>query len=115
MLLCDYMNKVAKLFGSPQRTRILVAVALLDQTYPRELARVLDLPLLTVQRVLADYESEGFLASRMVGHNRIYSLNPRTYGTADLKALLEKYAARTDVPERLETLRRRPRRPGKAI
>jgi DNA-binding transcriptional ArsR family regulator len=105
----------AKLFGSVPRTKIILAVALLKETYPRELARALDIPLLTAQRVLNDYEREGILASRIVGNNRMFSLNARMYGAPELESFLKKYARRTEVETSLSQLRRRPRRAGKVL
>lgn len=115
MLSCDHMDKVSRLFGSEPRTRVLLAVALLENSYPRELARALTVPLPTVQRVLADFEREGVLASRMLGQNRLYSLNRHQHGSSDLEAFLKKFALGTDVPEALQSIRRRPRRAGKEI
>ena len=102
-----------KLFGSEPRSKLLVALALLGETFPSELARVIGSSLITTQRILRDLERESIVASRQVGRNRMVSLNPRMYGAAELVALLEKYARRTDVVERIEQIRRRPRRPGK--
>lgn len=109
------MEAQSKLFGSPTRTRLLVAIASLKETYPSELARVLELSNLTVQRILADLEREGVIVSRMLGRNRIVSLNPRMYGAAEFESFLSKYARRTDIQQKLAGLRRRPRRAGKEI
>ncbi len=109
------MEPASKLFGSVQRTEILLGLALLDESYASELARVLDIPLMTVQRVLDDLEREGVVVKRTVGRNRMASLNPRMYGGAELREFLTKYARRTDIEKRLATLRRRPRRTGKEV
>jgi DNA-binding IclR family transcriptional regulator len=105
-----------RLFGSDSRSRILTLVALLDETYPRELARLSGVPLVSVQRIVNDLEREGALASRIVGANRQVTLNPRFYGADELRSLLLKYARRDPVLERgVSKLRRRPRRAGKAL
>jgi hypothetical protein len=39
-------------FGGQARTRVLLALRLLDESYPRELARLLDVPLNGVQMAL---------------------------------------------------------------
>jgi DNA-binding transcriptional ArsR family regulator len=109
------MEPAARLFGSAPRTRILIAVALLTETYPRELARLLDLARLTVQRILDSFEREGVILSRIVGRNRVVSLNRRMYGAAELEAFLLKYARHTDLDDIVSRLRRRPRRRGKAL
>jgi DNA-binding transcriptional ArsR family regulator len=104
-----------KIFGSVRRTEVLVALALLEETYPSELAHVLDIPLMTVQRILDDLEREDVVVKRTVGRNRMASLNPRLYGVAELRGFLMKYALRTDIVDRLAKLRRRPRRTGKEV
>ncbi|MGA8473581.1 MAG: hypothetical protein WB681_00810 [Candidatus Cybelea sp.] len=105
-----------KLFGSASRTRVLTLVALLDDTYPRELSRLASVPLVSVQRIVNGLEREGVLATRIVGANRRVSLNPRFYGADELRSLLRKYAKRDpDLAHRASALRRRPRRAGKAL
>lgn len=105
-----------KLFGSPSRSKILTLVALLNESYPRELARLSDVPLLSVQRIVNDLEREGVFATRVVGRNRVVSLNPRFYGANELSSLLLKYAKRDPMlEERASALRRRPRRAGKQL
>jgi DNA-binding IclR family transcriptional regulator len=106
----------AKLFGSASRTRVLALVALLEDTYPRELARLAGVPLVSVQRIVNDLEREGVIVTRIVGSNRQVRLNPRFYGAGELRALLLKYAKRDPVLERrASALRRRPRRAGKVL
>lgn len=105
-----------KLFGSPSRTKALTLVGLLEDTYPRELARLSGAPLSSVQRMVNDLEREGVIATRIVGANRQVSLNPRFYGANELRALLLKYAKRDPgLERRVASLRRRPRRAGKAL
>jgi hypothetical protein len=105
-----------KLFGSPSRTKVLTLVALLEDTYPRELARLSDAPLASVQRMVNDLEREGVVATRIVGANRQVSLNPRFYGANELRSLLLKYAKRDPgLESKVAKLRRRPRRAGKAL
>ena len=99
-----------KLFGSSTRSRILVAITLLRESYVAELATVLELSQPTVFRVVDALERDGVLNSRQVGRTRTVSLNPRMYGIGDLEAFLRKYAKGTDVEGRISTLRRRPRR-----
>lgn len=99
-----------KLFGSAVRTRVLVFVALLRESYPRELARLANAPLISVQRIVDDLEREGVLASRLVGGSRIVALSKRLYGRDDLEAFLLKYAKRDPNLElAASALRRRPR------
>ncbi len=105
-----------KLFGSPSRTRVLTLTALLDDTYPRELARLSGVPLVSVQRIVNGLEREGVLVTRLAGATRRVSLNRRFYGASELRALLLKYAKHNPELERsAASLRRRPRRAGKAL
>ena len=105
-----------KLFGSASRSRILTLVALLGETYPRELARLSRAPLSSVQRMVNDLEREGVVASRIVGANREVRLSPRFYGVDELRSLLLKYAKRDpSLERRVSELRRRPRRAGKLL
>ncbi len=105
-----------KLFGSPSRTRLLTLAALLEDTYPRELARLSGVPLVSVQRIVNGLEREGVLATRVVGTTRRVSLNPRFYAADELRALLLKYAKRDpELGRHAASLRRRPRRAGKAL
>ena len=49
-----------------------------NQSFGRELARILNQPLKTVQRALTRLESETTIISKMIGKNRIYSLAKNT-------------------------------------
>ncbi len=105
-----------KLFGSPSRSKILTLIALLDESYPRELARLSTVPLPSAQRIVNDLEREGVIATRVVGRNREVRLNPRFYGADELRSLLLKYAKRDPhLERRASELRRRPRRAGKPL
>ena len=103
-------------FGSQARTRVLLALRLLAESYPRELARVLELPLLSVQRALQGLEIDGLVAGRSAGRTRLYRLDPRYFAGG----VLQQYLLRLSEPElelrrRVESLRRRPRRTGKPL
>lgn len=105
-----------KLFGSAVRTRLLVALALLDESYASELARVINAPLFSVQRAIDALEAERILSTRTIGKERRTTLNPRFTGANELNALLRRLAS--DFPEinaSVESLRRRPRAKGKAL
>ena len=103
-------------FGSATRTRVLLALQLLSESYARELARILGLHLSGVQNALQSLERDGLLAGRSVGRTRVFRINPRTAGRREL----ERYLARLlesddDLRARASGLRRRPRRTGKAL
>jgi DNA-binding transcriptional ArsR family regulator len=81
-------------FGSLTRTRALLALALMTETYPRQLARVLDAPLFSVQKALASLERDGLVASRLLGRTRLYALNARYVASRELREYLERLASR---------------------
>ena len=103
-------------FGTAARTSVLLALTLMDESYPRELARLLDLPLSGVQRALRSLESDGLIAARSVGRTRLFRLDPRFFARAELAALLSRLSeAEGGLRRRVEALRRRPRRTGKPL
>jgi len=106
-----------RLFGSPIRSDVLVLIAGLERTYPRELARLMDRPISMIQKIVADLERSGVVVSRLIGNVREVSLNPDFFVAKELKnlltALLEReprYGTRL-----LDVARRRPRRSGKPL
>jgi DNA-binding transcriptional ArsR family regulator len=95
-------------FGSNARTRGLIALSLVSEAYPRELARVLELPLFSVQKALASLERDGLISSRMLGRTRLYSLSPRYVASRELREYLERLAGREfDLRRRVAALGRR--------
>ena len=110
------VNHQSSPFGSQSRTRVLLALQLLDESYARELSRVLEMPLSNVQKALRTLEIDGLVAARAVGRTRVFRLNPRYFAREALRTLL----ARLVEPEnrlnaRIESMRRRPRRTGKPL
>ena len=82
-----------KLFGSAAKTKTLLGIALLKETYTRELARVLELAPTTVFRILDDLEDRQevavavkahgcgrFIARRRAGLSEESSLHVRSVG-----------------------------------
>ncbi|HET9368597.1 MAG TPA: winged helix-turn-helix domain-containing protein [Vicinamibacterales bacterium] len=101
-------------FGGQTRTRVLLALRLLEESYPRELARVLGVSLNGVQSAISGLERDGLVASRAAGRTRLVRLNPRYFARQELQQYLLKLAAPDrDLQARTATLRRRPRRTGK--
>ena len=95
---------------------MLLALALLPDSYARELARVLGMPLSGVQRALQGLEQDGMVAMRAVGRTRLCRLDPRYFARADLRRYLLRLAEpETELRRRLASLRRRPRRTGKPL
>jgi DNA-binding transcriptional ArsR family regulator len=110
------MVDISSPFGSQARTRVLLALRLLEESYPRELGRVLGLPLNGVQMAIRGLERDGLVASRRVGRTRLVRLNPRYFAQDDLQSyLLTLAGADRDLGRRVGSLRRRPRRSGKPL
>ena len=104
-----------RLFGSVTRTRVLVSLAALGETYPREISALIEKPLVSVQRILADLEDQGVVQSRMRGTVRLTSFTQSSI-VLDLKTLLyEMLEADSVLSERVSTMRRRPRAPRKKL
>ena len=103
-------------FGSQSRTQTLVALALMETSYPRELARLLGTAVNNVQSALRSLERDGLVVVRSVGRTRVFQLNPRYFAAAPLRALLDRLAAAdSNLRERVSALRRRPRRTAKPL
>jgi len=106
----------SRLFGSARRTEVLLGIALLEETYARELARVLEAPLLSVQRIVDALDREGVVATRLIGQQRRVTLNPKYFARKELEQLLRRLAL--SDPRLLDvigSMRRRPRRKGKPL
>lgn len=103
-------------FGSQTRTRVLLALELLGDAYPRELARALGSQLSAVQRALRSLERDGLVAGRTLGRIRLYRVNPSYAAAPQLRRYLQRLAAGDgDLQASLANLRRRPRRTGKPL
>lgn len=103
-------------FGSQGRTRVLLALRLMGESYPRELSRLLNAPLLTVQRALQGLEVDGLVAARSAGRTRLYRLDPRYFANEALQRFLLRLSEpETGLRRSVESLRRRPRRAGKPL
>lgn len=110
------MVKLSSPFGGQARTRVLLALRLLEESYPRELSRVLDHPLNGVQGALRGLERDGLVAGRLVGRTRVVRLNPRYFAREELQRyLLRLTEADDELRTRIGQLRRRPRRAGKPL
>ncbi len=95
---------------------MLLALSLLEESFPRELARLLEMPLNGVQQALRGLEVDGLVAARLAGRTRLYRLNPRYFACEELEKYLKRLAAaETELVERTARLRRRPRGAGKRL
>jgi|SRR5579863_291425 len=110
------MDSPHGLFGSNARSKVLVAIGLLRESYAREIARVTSVPLVSVQRIIRNLERDGIVVGRVMGSTRLLTLNPRLYGVNELESFLTKYSTRMpELSEAISSLRRQPRRSGKEI
>lgn len=93
---------------------MLVLLGLIEESYPSELARLLDAKLYSIQTIVDSLESEGVLVTRPLGRTRRVLLNPRFVGYNELRALLWKLGEQDTELQRAAAKRRgRPRRAGK--
>jgi predicted transcriptional regulator len=110
------LRRELKLMGSPRRTQVLTLLALLGESYPSELARLLDAKKAAILYILDGLEAEGVVASRRLGKTRRLGLDPRFYAARELRSLLLKVA---ELDSRLQAIaagrRSRPRRKGKSV
>jgi hypothetical protein len=81
-------NGEAKLFGSPRRTQILVALSVMEDAYPSLLADLLNAKLFSVQQILDGLVEEGVVSSFKDGKLRIVTLNRDYIGHSSLALLL---------------------------
>lgn len=103
------------LFGTKMRTALLMLVAVLEETYPAELARYLGATIPSVQRTLDKVEVEGLVATRPLVV-RTVSLNPLYPAAKELQALLLRLAQGYPQYQELKESRRpRPRRRKKPL
>jgi hypothetical protein len=91
-------------------------LALLEESYPTELARLLEAPLVSVIKILDGLELDGIVCSRMLGRVRLVALEPRFQAFGALQALLVQLGS-ADRSIRLAAGKRRsrPRRKGKPL
>ena len=103
------------IFGSKMRTALLMLVAVLEETYPAELARYLGSSISSVQRTLDKIEAERLVATRQ-GVVRSVTLNPLFPAVNELRALLLRLAQGYPDYQRIKESRRlRPRHRGKPL
>lgn len=103
------------IFGTEQRTRLLLLIAILEETYTAELSRYGGSSISSVQLTLDVLEREGLIATggAIV---RAVRLNPTYPAARELKAFLMRIAEGYPQYEAIrESLRRRPRRRGKKL
>ena|SRR5688572_7633983 len=103
-------------FGGQTRTQVLLALSLLEESFPREMSRILQVPLFGVQQALRGLELDGLVAGRSAGRTRLYRLNPQYFARRELREYLRRLAEpEEELHERISALRKRPRRAGKPL
>jgi DNA-binding FadR family transcriptional regulator len=106
----------SKPFGSESRTRVLISLELLGESYPRELARLLGCSLSQIQNAVTALERDGLVAVRSVGRTRLVTFNPRYFARRELQSYLRRLSeADPELQSATAALRRRPRRTGKDL
>ncbi len=108
--------EVTSPFGSQTRTRVLLGLSLLEETYARELERILEIPISVLQKAILGLERDGLVAARKAGRTRLITLNPGYFARRELVALLDRLAEPEDgLRAAVAKLRKRPRRSGKRL
>jgi DNA-binding transcriptional ArsR family regulator len=108
--------EVGSPFGSKTRTQVLLALRLLEQTYPRELARLLGVPLSVVQKAMRTLERDSLVVGRAVGRTRSFQINPRYFAVKELVAYLARLLEpESKLKQRAALIRKRPRQTGKRL
>jgi hypothetical protein len=103
-------------FGGWTRTRVLLALRLLKESYPRELARILDAPPSGVLKALRGLELDGLVAGRSVGRTRVFQIDPCYFAYDEINRYLWRLTEPDDdLRKRVARIRRRPRRTGKPL
>src|SRR5258705_11119060 len=103
-------------FGGKTRTLVLLALSLLEESFPRELARVLATPLNGVQQAIRGLESDGIVTGRTAGRTRLFRLNPRYFAKDELQTYLRRLGdPESTVIRRIAAPRKTPRRTGKPL
>jgi len=103
-------------FGTGIRTKVLIAISIMEETHPPELAKILGVGVTTVRNALSTLEQADLVVGRLEGNTRRVRLNPRFRAYPQLKDLLDALAlGELALLSKIADLRRRPRRDGKAL
>lgn len=95
---------------------MLLALRLISESYPSELARLLESSLFNVQKAILGLEKDGLVATRSMGRTRVVRLDPRYFARDELQRYLTRLCGpEEELRRRVESMRRRPRRTGKPL
>lgn len=104
------------LFGSEARTKVLLAIYLLNETYASELAQLLGRSVSRIQAAVSSFETIGVVTTRVFGGARLISLNTNFFAAEELRELLQKISIQdVALQQMLAKKRRRPRRMNKGL
>ena len=104
------------LFGTKNRTNILLLLAIMEESHAAELSRLLGTSVSNVQKTLDSLEQVGVVAGVIKGRERRVLLSPRYFARQELRTLLDQMVlASPELIDRVGELRRRPRRAGKDL
>lgn len=106
---------IETLLGNINKERILLFLYTQDSGYAREMSRIFNVSLRSIQLQLKTLEDGGVIVGFQKGRTWVYELNPRYFFIKELKALLGRLYEATpeDDKRKYYILRRRPRRKGK--
>lgn len=105
------------IFGTKARELTLQYLLTFKEGYAREIAKYFDISLPSIQNQLKNFEEGGLALSKMQGRTKIYFINPRYAFLDELTALLNKAKQyyKSELKNKLEMQRKRPRRPEKPL
>jgi DNA-binding transcriptional ArsR family regulator len=105
------------LLGNKTKEQVLLFLYVYKEGYAKQIQRILELPLRSIQLQLKSLEQNGLLVAKKQDRAIVYSLNSRYFFYQEIISLLEKLLSA--LPEKIRrekyTPRLRPRRQGKPI
>ena len=85
-----------RLFGSPVRTRVLLAIAAIEDTDVTDLWRLLGADKRSVWNTVNHLQREGLIRSTIKGRRRAIELNPQYVAARELRQLLKRLIRETE-------------------
>ncbi len=106
-----------KILGSDTAMKIMFHLVHYGEIYPSAVAKDYQIALSAVQRQFERFEDAGILVSKLMGKTRVYQLNKKSPVAKPFLDLIKVYynSLSLDDKEKIFSVRRRPRRPGKPV
>lgn len=106
-----------KVLGSDIAMKIMLHLVHYEEIYPSAVANDYELTLSAVQKQFSRFEDAGILVSKLVGKTRVYMFNKKSKAANKFYDFVKIYYDGLSVKdkEKIFSLRRRPRRPGKPV